>query len=174
MRWAGSQSGTGALPFVTPAPDPLPALARLRRRFLHHQWATSALTEALAATPDAAARRAAAHVLAADRTWHRRLTGAPVDIDVWPDLSVQALRPLAAETAADWRALLDGLDEAGLDRVAAYHNSRGVPFQTSVADVLDHVLLHAAHHRGQACAALRTAGAAPPALDFIAWVRAQP
>ena len=118
--------------------------------------------------------RVTAHAVAADRVWHRRLTGAPPDVEIWPDLSAGAVRQLAVETAADWRSLLDDLDETRLDRIAAYQNSRGVAFQTPVADVLDHVLLHAAHHRGQACAALRAADVAPPVLDFIAWVRAHP
>ena len=149
-------------------------LARFRRRLRHHEWATSALVDALGAAPDPAALRVTAHALAADRVWYRRLTGAPVDVDVWPDLDADALRQLAAGTASDWRRLLDGLDEAGLDRGVAYQNSRGVPFHTPVADVLDHVLLHAAHHRSQACAALRAAGATSPALDSITWVRARP
>lgn len=160
---------------MPPTSRSLPALDRLRRRFRHHEWATSALAGALAVTPDPAALRAAAHAVAADRVWHRRLTGAPVDVEVWPDLDAPAVAALAAETAADWRAFLDGLEsDAALDRTVAYQNTRGVPFQTAVADVLDHVLLHAAHHRGQANAALRAAGATPPALDFVAWARAHP
>ena len=147
-------------------------LHRFRRRFRHHAWAGSTLADAVAATPDPAALRATAHALAADRVWWCRLTGAPVDTEVWPALDADGVRQRAASTASDWRALLDGLTEEGLNRVVAYHNSRGQPFETSVADILDHVLLHGAHHRGQANAALRAAGATPPALDYIAWVRA--
>lgn len=134
----------------------------------------STLAEAVAVAPDPTVLRVAARALATDRVWHGRLTGAPVDIGVWPDLGPDALRPLAAETAADWRPLLGGMDEDALARAATYQNSRGVSFQTPTADILDHVLLHASHHRGQANPALRAAGAEPPALDFITWVRAHP
>ena len=149
----------------------MPVLPRFRRRFDHHAWAGSTLAGALAATPDASALRAAAHALAADRVWWCRLTGAPVDTDVWPVLDAGAVRQRAGSTASDWRALLGGMAEGDLYRVVSYHNSRGQPFDTSVADILDHVLLHGAHHRGQANAALRAAGATPPALDYIAWAR---
>ena len=149
-------------------------LDRLRRRFRHHAWADAALADAVAETPDPAALRATAHALAADRVWHRWLTGAPVDVAVWPDLDAAGVRALLASTTADWRAYLDGLAGADLSATVQYRNTRGEPFETATADVLDHVLLHAAHHRGQACAALRAAGAVPPALDFIVWVRAQP
>ena len=154
------------------SPRPLSVLARFRRRFRHHAWVASALADAVAATPDPAALRALARALAADRVWWCRLTGAPADTEVWPDLTAEAVRQRAASTASDWRALLDGLTDDGLDRAVSYHNSRGQAFETAVADVLDHVLLHAAHHRGQANAALRAAGATPPTLDYIAWVRA--
>lgn len=150
----------------------VPTLDRFRRRFRHHEWATSALIRALAGTPAPSALRAVAHTLAADRIWWCRLTAAPVDTEVWPEPG--DLPALAASASANWRAMLDETDERGLDRLVSYQNSRGHAFGTSVADILDHVLLHAAHHRGQANAALRAAGAVPPALDFIAWVRAHP
>ena len=66
---------------------------------------------------------------------------------------------------------MNGLDGRQLGATARYVNSRGQPFENATADVLDHVLLHGAHHRGQASVALRAAGATPPALDFIAWAR---
>ena len=150
----------------------MPPLHRLRRRFRHHAWAGRLLCDALEARPTLEGARAFAHALAADRVWHRRLTGQPVDIDVWPDLEVDACRVLWASTTADWSAYLER--DFDLEAVVAYRTTSGAPFETPVADVLDHVLLHAAHHRGQACAALRAAGAVPPALDLIAWGRAAP
>lgn len=167
------ETGTQTLPFPTSSSLPVPVLARFRRRFRHHAWAASTLAEALAQTPDPTALRAAAHALAADGVWHQRLTGpATGAFDVWPTLDADGVRHLANATASDWRSLLEALDDAGLGRLVACHNSRGQAFETSVADILDHVLLHAAHHRGQANAVLRAAGATPPSLDFIAWVRA--
>lgn len=146
-------------------------LDALRRRFWHHAWAGAALAEAVLATPAPGALRPFAHALAADRVWHRRLTGAPGHgLEIWPDLDARACRALLQETTADWRSTLDALDDLGA--TVSYRTSRGEPFESTVADVLDHVLLHAAHHRGQATAALRAAGATPPALDFIFWVRA--
>ena len=145
-------------------------LSRLHRRFRHHAWAGETLCAALEAEPVSDATRAFAHALAADRVWYRRLQGDPVDVAVWPDLEVGACRALLESTTAGWQAVLE--DDLDLEAVVRYQNTRGVAFETSVADILDHVLLHAAHHRGQACAAMRRAGAAPPALDYIAWVRA--
>ena len=130
------------------------------------------MIEAVTATPAPDALRPVAHALAADRVWWCRLTGTPVDTPVWPDLDADGCRALFAETAAGWRQYLGGLThDADLDRIVRYPNTRGETFETAVGDVLDHVLLHAAHHRGQANASLRAAGVTPPVLDHIAWVR---
>ena len=148
----------------------MPPLDALRRRFRHHAWAGSTLAEAVAATPAPDALRPFAHALAADRVWHHRLAGAPTaSLEIWPALDADGCRALWAATTADWQTFL--AESVRLGEVAAYQNSRGEPFESPVADVLDHVLLHAAHHRGQACAALRAAGAVPPALDLIVWSR---
>ncbi len=148
----------------------MPPLAAVRRQFQHHAWAGRTLVEALAADPVPGALRPAAHALAADRVWHRRLTGGPTaGLEIWPTLDAAGCRSLWAETTADWRAFLDGL--AALDGRVAYQNTSGDAFESPVADVLDHVRLHGAHHRGQACVALRAAGVVPPTLDLIVWSR---
>lgn len=151
-------------------------LSRFRRRFRHHAWAGETLCAALEADPVRDATLVFAHALAADRVWHQRVVGQPVDVAVWPDLEVDGCRALLETTTSDWEHVLDGaldLDsqQAGAATVVRYRNTTGVAFETSVVDILDHVLLHAAHHRGQACMTLRAAGVTPPALDYIAWVR---
>ena len=53
----------------------------------------------------------------------------------------------------------------------AYHNSRGEPFETPLAEISAHVVSHGAYHRGQIAALLRAAGLAPPPTDRIAYAR---
>jgi uncharacterized damage-inducible protein DinB len=113
-----------------------------------------------------------AHACTADRVWALRLRGESTQgIDLWPGLTPAGVRALAAANEAAWAELLHDLDDIGLRRVVSYITSRGEPFDTSASDILEHVLLHGAYHRGQAAAALRAAGAAPPVTDYVAWVR---
>ena len=163
-------TGTHALPFDASEPVAMFPLDAVRRRFRHHAWAGSALLRVIADRPAPDALRPFAHALAADRVWHHRLAGASTDgLEIWPALDVAGCRALLRATTADWLDYLGG--DPDLDATVTYQNSRGEPFESAVRDVLDHVLLHAAHHRGQANAALRAAGAVPRPLDFIVWAR---
>lgn len=77
-------------------------------------------------------------------------------------LAVGAQRVWLARTRTEYCASLDATIE--------YTNSRGVRFTSRVEDVLMHVVIHGAHHRGKS--ALRAEGAEPPYIDFIHAVRA--
>ncbi|MMZ69323.1 DinB family protein [compost metagenome] len=52
-----------------------------------------------------------------------------------------------------------------------YRTSNGESFATSIEDILTHVALHGSYHRGQIAASLRMAEIAPPATDYIFFVR---
>lgn len=112
-----------------------------------------------------------AHALVADRVWLLRLQGDSTDgVALWPDLDPSAIRALALRNADAYALYLNGLED--LEATIDYTTSRGETYTSTVWDVLNHVLLHAAHHRGQVNTALRQAGHEPPWVDFIAWIRA--
>ncbi len=152
----------------------MPPLDTFRRRFAYHHWATHALAAVLLDDEThESARALLAHACTADRVWLLRLRGEPTEgVALWPAPASADIRDLARRNAEAFSLYLDVLTADDLDATAAYRNTKGEAFETAVPDVLDHVLLHGAYHRGQAAAALRSAGTAPPPTDYIAWVRA--
>jgi len=52
-----------------------------------------------------------------------------------------------------------------------YKNSKGEPWRNRVEDVLTHVIMHSAYHRGQIAMEMRAAGMEPAYTDFIHAVR---
>jgi len=80
---------------------------------------------------------------------------------------VEELRAELEDLARRWEDYLDDLAPADLSREIAYVNSKGEPWKTTVADVLDHVLLHSSYHRGQIASHLRAAGLEPAYTDFV-------
>lgn len=144
--------------------QPSPRHARL---FRHASWANALLAAALCEEPVGdRARRILAHLYATEWLWLRRLGVEVTEAPVWPDWTAHDSGGQARALDAAWSAFLDGLDAAGMRRTIEYVNSRGEPHQSVVEDVLDHVLLHAAHHRGQLVLLLRDAGREPPVVDL--------
>jgi len=121
------------------------------------------------------ARRLLAHLVYAERIWLDRIADGTTDQPVWPTTDelppLGAIRALQRETLRDAWALLsdEGLE---VDRWVSYLNSSGTRFETRLGDILLHVALHGAYHRGQVARALRQGGWEPVNTDFITWVRA--
>jgi uncharacterized damage-inducible protein DinB len=55
--------------------------------------------------------------------------------------------------------------------MCSYKNSRGEDWTSSVADILNQLILHAAHHRGQISLEIRRSGKTPAPVDYIHAVR---
>ncbi|HET8644824.1 MAG TPA: DinB family protein [Vicinamibacteria bacterium] len=145
-------------------------LDHIRRLFRYDRWANA---EALAAAGDGVPRaaRLVAHVLGAEWLWLSRLRGRPSPAAVWPEWGATACAEEMAALTGEWDGYLDGLDEAGLKQPIAYVNSKGERWTNTVEDVLLHVLLHSAYHRGQAATEMRAGGGVPAYTDYIHAVR---
>ena len=145
-----------------------------QRLFQHANWADRRVLDVLRKqSPDnERARKLFCHVLAAERAWITRLGGQDsATIPIWPDLSFDDCASWLEQNAASYSQFLDDLTADGLDHVITYRNSKGAEFNTPVQEVLTHVALHGAGHRGQIAAALRDAGNEPANTDFITFVR---
>ncbi len=149
------------------------AVARHRRQFAYDRWANGevlgALTAAAAAPPRAV--RWLSHIAAAETLWLERLLGEPQSIAVWPALDVPGVGHLLVRLGGRWSGYLERLNEAELHRLCFYVNSQGERWRNRVDDILTHVVVHSAYHRGQIAVELRGAGIDPPYTDFIQAVR---
>jgi uncharacterized damage-inducible protein DinB len=144
-------------------------LERLRRLFAYDDWANREALASLrsAASPPKRALDRLAHVVAAEWLWRSRIAGQSPPVAVWPALSLSDCDREIARLAEEWRGLLDELSEDGLARPVSYVNSKGEPWRSAVEDILMHVVMHSAHHRGQIASDLRAAGFAPAYTDYI-------
>jgi len=144
-----------------------------QRLFAYDDWANREVLASLQALKAAPPRsqKLLAHILSAERLWLERLRVQKQTYLVWPDFSLDQCGLEVAGLPGLWKDYLGSLKEDGLARGLTYKNSKGESWTSQKQDILMHVIMHSAYHRGQIAADIRAAGFTPPYTDFIHAVR---
>jgi uncharacterized damage-inducible protein DinB len=134
----------------------------LRRQFSYDEWANKEVLAAIRAaggadpssadksSPSHRSLQLMSHILAAERLWLERLQQKPQSVPVWPEPDLAQCEAEAATLGGLWL---------------------GEPWTSTIVDVLTHVVLHSAYHRGQIATHMRASGQTPAYTDFIHSVR---
>lgn len=148
-------------------------IEHLQRLFIYDDWANREVLAALEGVPDPLPRswKYLAHIVAAERLWLERLRVEKQTYPVWPDFTLQHCKLEITGLREQWKSYLASLKEDGLSRALTYRNSKGESFTNSKQDILTHVIMHSAYHRGQIATDMRAAGFTPAYTDFIHGVR---
>ena len=143
----------------------------LRRQFAYDLWANQQVLESIRTAARGRDRsfELMSHILAAERLWLERLQQRPQSLPVWPKLDLEDCEREASELARLWLKYLEEADD--LSQTVAYKNSKGELWMSTILDVLTHVVLHSAYHRGQIASHMRASGETPAYTDFIHAVR---
>jgi uncharacterized damage-inducible protein DinB len=151
----------------------LDLIRHLHRQFAYDAWANREVLTAVRASPAFATRslQLLAHILSAELLWLERLKQRPQSHPVWPESGLEQCEAWILEVSRLWREYLEALAPDDLSRTASYKNSKGEPWASTVEDVISHVLLHSAYHRGQIASFMRASGDTPAYTDFIHAVR---
>ena len=139
----------------------------LERLFEYDAWANReevALLRSLAKPPENAIK-ILAHIIGTEWLFLGRLRRDPKPAIVWPDLPLDKIAVQIEKLAAAWPAELQRTD------VVEYTNSKGEKWTSRADDILTHVILHGAYHRGQIATIIRGSGETPAYTDYIHCVR---
>jgi uncharacterized damage-inducible protein DinB len=141
--------------------------------FSYDDWANREILHSLQDldAPPERSIKLLAHILSAERLWLERLRAEKQTLPVWPLFTLQDCQSEIDQLPGRWTSYLTSLGEAGLSTLCAYKNTKGETFSSRKQDILLHVVMHSAYHRGQIAADLRAAGFTPPYTDFIHAVR---
>ena len=141
----------------------------------YNEWANRRAIASLQAlaNPPTKALLALTHLLIAEQAWLARFQSEPdsTGFNFWPDASLQECEAMAGEMTLAYKEFVGSLTEERLDDVATYKNSKGVEYQTPYREMLTHVMMHSAYHRGQVAMAIRAEGGEPANTDYIGFVR---
>jgi uncharacterized damage-inducible protein DinB len=148
-------------------------IRHFRRQLAYDVWANREVLTTVRASRASAARglQLLAHILSAELLWLERLQQRPQSHPVWPEMSLEQCEAWIGEVSDLWRKYLGALGPDDLGKTVSYKNSKGEPWSSSVEDVVTHVMLHSAYHRGQIASFMRANGDIPAYTDFIHAVR---
>lgn len=160
-------------------------LQHLQQQFAHLAWANARLVESLRRLSDTEFTTQLGpgldsvcikltHAVDAEWIWfHRIRTGHNGGDRADPARfrSVAAFLRWCDEVAAIRNEYVAALTENELARIVEYSNFAGIKFAQPVREILQHVLMHAAYHRGQAVSGIRALGKQPPETDLIIFQR---
>jgi uncharacterized damage-inducible protein DinB len=141
--------------------------------FVYDAWANREVINTLKASASAPAPavRLLNHIFSAQKLWIERLTRQPQSQPVWPDASLAQCEELAVQMPQAWEHYFASHDETQLAGICSYTNSKGEHYESSVGDILMHVVFHSTYHRGQIASRMRDAGLSPAYTDFIQGAR---
>ena len=108
------------------------------------------------------------HIIGAEFLWLDRINGRPQSLPVWPELSLDECGSRLSQLSQ----LLPAAARTGdLGHSIRYTNTKGESWSSSVEEILTHVTIHSAYHRGQIASDVRSAGLEPAYTDYIHAVR---
>jgi uncharacterized damage-inducible protein DinB len=136
------------------------------QRLLHYdRWANAETLQSIRAVTNSPLRalEVFAHIAAVHRLFLSRiLNSGPVEVWPQPDLDA-ADRDLLA-SYEQWQNLFRSRTP---DEEIQYVNSKGERWRSSILDIVTHVVIHSAYHRGQIAMLLGSTAGTPAYTDFI-------
>ena len=139
----------------------------IERLFAYDAWANHEEVRHLRARakPPAKAIQILSHIIGTQWLFLGRLRRDPKPAIVWPDLTLDACDAQIDQLAAAWPLEFRRTD------VVEYVNSKGEKWTSRADDILTHVILHGAYHRGQIATVVRGSGETPAYTDYIHCLR---
>src|SRR6266576_2646363 len=108
------------------------------RLAIHLEWADQRALTSLRSAGNAPAKALElySHILGSEHVWLSRMYGVPPRLAVWPTLSLDECGKVAAENAAQFTKIVDGLTADALERGISYRNSAGEHYTSTLEDIL--------------------------------------
>jgi uncharacterized damage-inducible protein DinB len=145
----------------------------IRREFSYNSWANQEVINAIisAGGRDTRSLQLMSHIFAAERLWLERLKQQPQSTPVWPQFDLKGCQEQLGELSKRWNEHLELITAGDVAQTVSYKNSKGESWTSSIVDVLTHVVMHSAYHRGQIASHMRESGKTPAYTDFIHAIR---
>src|SRR6476619_342994 len=119
--------------------------------FKHLAWADEKVLQSLRAARSVLKKDLDlyAHILGSEHNWLSRIQGSEPKLAIWPTLTLDQCQEVAKENVRALNAVVGPLTSELLQKPITYKNSAGDQYTSTTEDILTHVSMHGAYHRGQ-------------------------
>jgi uncharacterized damage-inducible protein DinB len=157
----------------------------LRSQIDYTAWASLLLLDAAAAltpeeltrdfqTADRSVVGTLVHIYAADQIWLARVVGGPESFSISDsERSLLGLRIAWPPLLEGWKKWAANMSDEDVRAQFAYTDTKGRPWRQPLWQIIQHVVNHGTHHRGQVSGFLRSLGHTPPVTDLHHYYRQQ-
>jgi len=145
-----------------------------RKLIQYNNWANSRILVNIKDhfNDDEAILKLFSHIISAQYIWLLRIKGLPTTpFPVWQIYNTNELESMTAESTENWLQYIEGHRMETFEEMIFYQNSEGKKFESTIAQIITHVVNHGTHHRGQIAMLMRQKGVAPPQNDYIFYTR---
>ena len=104
------------------------------------------------------------HTLNIQKVWNMRIEEKQEKVEAWKNLEVDQLESVENENFQNCISILANED---LNRVVTYKNTKGESCESTIRDIIFHIVNHSTYHRGQIATEFRKQGIDPVVSDFI-------
>ena len=110
------------------------------------------------------------HIILSQETWLGRIKGDYTN-SFWEDVALSDLEKRSQTNTADWLQMMKNSTENDLNKKYSYHNTKGARFETSLKDIITHLINHSTYHRAQINLLFRQNNIEPAITDYIYYTR---
>ena len=108
------------------------------------------------------------HILNVQHIWNSRIAGTQSEFGIWDINSPDRYLQINKDNLETSIKIIDWFD---LDSPIQYANSKGVPFENTVRDILFQIINHSTYHRGQIAIEFRQSSIEPLITEYIVYKR---
>lgn len=112
------------------------------------------------------------HLISAQIIWLNRIKDIPTSpFPLWEQYKLRELRTMTDESSANWINYLETHKFETFEEMIFYKNSEGRKYETTIREIITHVVNHSTYHRAQMATLMKEEGIEPPVTDYIAYAR---
>lgn len=141
--------------------------------FEYENWANKEIGNLLLtlSEPPEKAMSLMSHIINAQIVWLSRLKKVASDVKVWQLYSKSEISGALEKSSSDLSDFINNISESDIESVIEYANTKGEKFRSGVKDILTHMSIHSAYHRGQIIIEIKPFVQTVSYTDYIHYVR---